>query len=327
MPLVIEHIIYSVVNVLRPAVWTNQNNFAQLLSNRFSCYMCCNLLTLVPNHSITTVICTNHTRMNSTICTTVVVKAFIQPTSRMLVLFIQPASRMLTFFVQPIQPMSRTLIFVQPVSRTLFLVQPTSKTLILIQPASRTLILLIQDVQPAFRTLILVQCVQPASRTLVLVQPTSRTLILVQPASRTLILLVQDVQDVSRMFILDVSGKLLSPILDDFLFHPCYLWINLLCDNTLRASYACIANHLFFDPALPEPSAALAASLAIISIFIWRLGQSLFICPNSPHAKHLILLASHCYYCCYGYGYGYGSPCTPASLSTARTIFPRSIGV
>ena len=133
MPLVIEHTIYSVVNVLRPAVWTNQNNFAQLLSNRFSCCVCCNLPTLVPSHSITTVICTNHTRMNSTICTTVVVKAFVQPTSRMLVLFIQPASRMLTFFVQPVQPASRTLILVQPI-------QPASRTLILlVQPASRTL--------------------------------------------------------------------------------------------------------------------------------------------------------------------------------------------
>ena len=206
--------------------------------------------------------------------------------------------------VQPVQPASRTLVLVQP-----------------IQPASRTLIL----VQPVSRTLILVQPIQPTSRTLVLVQPASRTLILIQPMSRTLILLVQDVQDVSRTFILDVSGKLLSPILDDFLFHPCYLWIKLLCDNTLRASYACIANHPFFDPALPEPSAALAASPAVISIFIWHLGQSLFICPNSPHAKHLILLASHCY-CCYGYGYGYGSPCTPAFLSAASTILPRSIG-
>ena len=82
----------------------------------------------------------------------------------------------------------------------------------------------------------------------------------------------------------------------------------------------------FFDRALPEPSAALAASPAVISIFIWRLGQSLFICPNSPHAKRLILLASHCYYCCYGYGYGYGSPCTLVFLSAASTIFPRSIG-
>ena len=377
MPLVIEHTIYSVVNVLRPAVWTNQNNFAQLLNNWFSCCMCCNLPTLVPSHSITAVICTNHTRMNSTICTTVVVKAFIQPRSRMLVLFVQPASRMLTFFVQPVsrtltffiqpasrtlilvQPASRTLILVQPASRTLLLVQPMSKTLVfvqpiqpmsrtlvtiqpasrtldlfqpvsrtfvLVQPMSRSLILLIQDVQPASRTLIFVQ---PTSRTLVLVQPTSRTLVLVQPASRTLILLVQDVQDMSRTFILvvqDVSGKLLSPILDYFLFHPCYLWINHLCDNTLRAYYTCIANHPFFDPALPEHSAALAASPAVISIFIWRLGQSLFICPNSPHAKHLILLASHCYYCCYGYGYGYRSPYTLAFLSAASTIFPRSIG-
>ena len=45
-----------------------------------------------------------------------------------------------------------------------------------------------------------------------------------------------------------------------------------------------------------------AASLAIISVFIWHFGQSLFICPNSPHAKHLILLASCCYNCRYGYG-------------------------
>ena len=197
--------------------------------------------------------------MNSTICTTIVVKAFVQP-----------VSRTLTFFVQPV---SRMLILVQPV-------QPTS------------------------RTLILVHLVQPASRMLVLVQFVSRTGLLVQ----------------------DVSGKLLSPILDDFSFHPCYLWINLLCDNTLCASYTCIANHPFFDRAPPEPSAALAASPAVISIFIWRLGQSLFICPNSPHAKHLILLASRCYYCCYSYGYGYGSPCTLASLSAESTIFPRSIG-
>ena len=292
MPLVIEHTIYSVVNVLRPAVRTNQNNFAQLLSNWFSCCVCCNLPMLVPSHSITTVICTNHTRMNSTICTTVVVKAFIQPTSRMLTFFVQPVSKTLTLFIQPA---SRTLTLAHP-ARVL-LVQP-------IQPESRML-LLVQLVQPESRTLLLVQLVQPASRTLGL---------LVQPASRTLILVIQD-----------VSGKLLSPILDDFSFHPCYFWINLLCDNTLRASYACIANHPFFDRALPEPSAALAASPAIISIFIWRLGQSLFICPNSPHAKHLILLASHCYYCCYGYGYGYRSPCTPASLSAASIIFPRSI--
>ena len=278
MPMVIQHTIYSIVNVLRPAVQTNQNNFAQLLSNRFSCCMCCNLPTLVPSHSITTVICTNHTRMNSTICTTVVVKAFIQPTSRMLVLLVQPTSRMLVLFVQPasrmlvlfVRPMSKMLILVQPASRTLILVQPTSRTLILVQPASRTLIL----VQPTSRTLILVQpmsrtlvLVQPASRTLLLVQPASRTLVLIQPASRTLLL----VQYMSRTLILvvqDVSRKPLSPILDDFSFHPCYLWINLLCDNTLRASYTCIANHPFFDPMSPEPSAALAASLAVISIFI-----------------------------------------------------------
>ena len=247
--------------------------------------MCCNLPTLVPRHSITTVICTNHTRMNSTICTTVVVKAFVQPTSRMLTIFVQPASKMLTFFVQPV---SRTLtFFIQPVSRMLILVQP-------IQPASRTLILVL-PIQPTSRTLILVHLIQPAFRTL-------------------------------GLFVQDVSGKLLSPILDDFSFHPCYLWINLLYDNTLRASYACIANHPFFDRALLEPSATLAASPVIISIFIWRLGQSFFICPNSPHAKHLILLASRCYYCCYSYGFSYGSPCTPASLSAASTILPRSIG-
>ena len=192
-----------------------------------------------------------------------------------------------------VQPASRMLtLFVQPTSRTLtFLIQPTSRTLtFLIQDVSRTLALLIQDV----------------SRMLILV---------IQPASRMLMLLIQD-----------VSGKLLSPILDDFSFHPRYLLINLLCDNTLRASYTCIANHPFLDPALPEPSAALAASPAVISIFIWRLGQSFFICPNSSPAKDLILLASHCYYCCYSYGYGYGSPCTPASLSAASIIFPRSIG-
>ena len=207
---------------------------------------------------------------------------------------------MLVFFIQPA---SRILIFVQPTSRMLFLVQPASRVLILVQP-----------IQPASRTLVLVQPVQPASRTFILVQP-------IQPMSKTLVL----VQTTSRTLILDMSGKLLSSILDDFSFHPCYFWINLLCDNTLCASYACIANHPFFDPALPEPSAALAASPAVISIFIWHLGQSLFICPNSPHAKHLILLASRCYYCRYGYGYGYGSPCTPAFLSAASTILPRSI--
>ena len=190
--------------------------------------------------------------------------------------------------------MSRTLtFFVQPASRM-------SRTLLLVQPMSRTLVL----IQPASRMLVPVHLVQPTSRTLVLVQPASRMLVLVQ----------------------DMSGKLLRPILDDFLFHPCYLWINLLYDNTLRTSYGCIGNHPFFDRALLEPSAALAASPAVISIFIWRFGQSLFICPNSPHAKHLILLASRYYYCRYGYGYGYGSPCTPASLSVTSTILPRSIG-
>ena len=172
MPLVVEHTIYSVVNVLRPTVWTNQNNLVQLLCNQFCCCVCCNLPTLVSNHSITTVTCKSHTRTNSTACTTVV----------------------FTF--------------------------------------------------------------------------------------------------------------------DYF-----------LCDNTLCSSCTHIATHQFFDPELPGSLAALAASPAIISIFIWRFGQSRFICPNSPHAKHLILLASHCYDCCYGYG----SPCTPASLIAASTIFPRSI--
>ena len=144
----VEHTIYSVVNVLRPTVWTNQNNFAQLLYNQFSCCVCCNLPMPVPNHSITTVTCTNHTRTNSMACTTVV-----------------------------------------------------------------------------------------------------------------------------------------------FTFNY------FLCDNTLCASYAHIATHQFFDPALPGTSAASAASLAIISILLQHFGQSLFICPNSLHAKHLILLASHCYNC------------------------------
>ena len=62
MPLVVEHTIYSIVNVLRPTVWTNQNNFVQLLCNQFSCCMHCNLPTPVPSHSITTVTCTSHTR-------------------------------------------------------------------------------------------------------------------------------------------------------------------------------------------------------------------------------------------------------------------------
>ena len=172
MPLVVEHTIFSVVNVLRPAVWTNQNNFVQLLCNRFSCCMRCNLPTPISSHSVTTVICTSHTRINSITCTTI---AF-------------------TF----------------------------------------------------------------------------------------------------KYF---------------------------LCDNTLHASCAHIATSQFFDPTLPGSSTVLAASPAIISILFWHFGQSLFICPNSPHAKHLILLAFHCYNCCYGYG----SPYTSASLSTASTIFPRSI--
>ena len=72
MPLVVEHTIYSVVNVLRPAVWTNQNNFAQLLCNRFSCCVHCNLPMPISSHSVTTVICTSHTRINSITCTTIV---------------------------------------------------------------------------------------------------------------------------------------------------------------------------------------------------------------------------------------------------------------
>ena len=48
MPLVVEHTIYSIVNVLRPTVWTNQNNFVQLLCNQFSCCVCCNLPTWSP---------------------------------------------------------------------------------------------------------------------------------------------------------------------------------------------------------------------------------------------------------------------------------------
>ena len=94
-----------------------------------------------------------------------------------------------------------------------------------------------------------------------------------------------------------------------------------LYDNTLCASYAYIATRQFFDLASLGSSAASAASPANISVFIRCFGQSLFICPNSPHAKHLILLAS----CCYDYCYGYRSPCTPASLSTASTTFLRSI--
>ena len=94
-----------------------------------------------------------------------------------------------------------------------------------------------------------------------------------------------------------------------------------LCDNTLRTSCAHIATRQFFDPTLLGSSAALSASPAIISVFIWYFRQSRFICPNFPHAKHLILLVSHYYDCCYGYG----SSCTLASLSAASMIFPRSI--
>ena len=173
MLLVVEHAVYFIVNVIRPAVWTNQNNFAQLLCSQFSCCMHCNLPTPISSHSVTTVIHTSQLRINSITCKTIV-----------------------------------------------------------------------------------------------------------------------------------------------FTFNY------FLCDNTLCASCAHIATRQFFDPALPGSSAALAASLAIISIFIRHFGQSCFICLNSPHAKHLILLAS----CCYNCRYGYGSPCTPASLSTASTIFPRSIG-
>ena len=159
--------------MLRPTVWTNQNNFPQLLCNQFSCYVCCNLPTPISSYSITTVICTNHTRINSITCTTVV-----------------------------------------------------------------------------------------------------------------------------------------------FTFNY------FLYDNTLRASCTRIVTCQFFDPALPGSSTASATSPAIISILFGCFGQSLFICPNLLHAKYLILLASCCYNCCYGYG----SPCTPASLSAASTIFPRSIG-
>ena len=66
----------------------------------------------------------------------------------------------------------------------------------------------------------------------------------------------------------------------------------ILCDNTLCTSCAHIATGQFFDPVLLSSLAGLAASPAIISIFNWHFGQSYFICPNSPHAKHLILLAS-----------------------------------
>ena len=159
--------------MLRPAVWTNQNNFAQLLCNRFSCCMHCNLPTPVSSHSITTVICTSHKRINSITCTTVVFS--------------------INYF---------------------------------------------------------------------------------------------------------------------------------LCDNTLCISCTRIATHQFFVPALPGSLTASAASPAVISVFFWHFEQYFFIFPNSPHAKHLILLAS----CCYNCHYGYRSPCILASLSTASTIFPRSIG-
>ena len=72
MPLVVEHTIYYIVNVLRPAVWINQNNFAQLLCNQFSCCVHCNLPTPISSHSITIVSCTSHTETNSTACTTIV---------------------------------------------------------------------------------------------------------------------------------------------------------------------------------------------------------------------------------------------------------------
>ena len=170
MPLVVEHTVYSIVNVLRPAVQTNQNNFAQLLCNQFSCYVHCNLPTPISSHSITTVICTSHTRINSITCTTIV-----------------------------------------------------------------------------------------------------------------------------------------------------FTFKYFLCDNTLYASCTRIATHQFFDPASPGFLTVSAASPAIIRILFRHFGQSLFICSNSPHAKHLILLASHYYNCCYGYR----SPCILASLSAASTIFPR----
>ena len=173
MPLVVEYTIYSIVNVHRPAVRTNHNNFVQLLCNQFSCCVHYNLPTPVPSHSITAVTCTIHIGTNSTACTTVV-----------------------------------------------------------------------------------------------------------------------------------------------------FTFSDILCDNTLCTSCTRIATLQFSDPALPGSSAALAASLAVISIFIQRFGQFRFICPNSLYAKHLILLASRCYNCCYSYGSQY----IPASLSAASTIFPRSIG-
>ena len=173
MPLVVEHTVYSIVNVLRPTVRTNQNNFVQLLCNQLSCCMHCNLPTPMSSHSVTTVIRTSHTRINSITCTTII-----------------------------------------------------------------------------------------------------------------------------------------------FTFNY------FLCDNTLQVSCARIATHQFFYPALPDSLTASAAILAIISVIFQRFGQSFFICPNSPHAKHLILLASCCYNCCYSYR----SPCIPTSLSAASTIFPRSIG-
>ena len=101
-----------------------------------------------------------------------------------------------------------------------------------------------------------------------------------------------------------------------------FTFSDILCDNALRARCAHIVTHQFFDPALPSSSATLAASPAIISVFVQRFGQSRFICPKSPHAKHLILLASRYYTCCHSYG----SPFTPASLSAASTIFLRFIG-
>ena len=102
-----------------------------------------------------------------------------------------------------------------------------------------------------------------------------------------------------------------------------FTFSDILCDNTLRMLAAHILPLVSFLTlhCLALQQHWLQAQPSSASSF-WCFGQSRFICPNSPHAKHLILLASHCYNCCYGYG----SPCTPASLSAASTIFPRSIG-
>ena len=55
--------------------------------------------------------------------------------------------------------------------------------------------------------------------------------------------------------------------------------------NTLRASCVSIAYFQFFDPlGSPGPSAASAVGPAVIKVFIFRFGQSFFMCPYSPHA-------------------------------------------